>query len=73
MQHIIWYHYNGRIGYRSDGEAQFSGYGNEHVSNYDSDGDKNDVVAVMNNIISVCLQIFQYQIISYGDSSYLLI
>jgi len=38
--------FSDRIGYRSENEAQFSGYGNEQVSSYDSDGDKKDVVAI---------------------------
>ena len=41
-------HINYRIGARDGSGAQFSGYGNDQVSGYSDDGDKNDIVAVKN-------------------------
>jgi len=47
--------FSNRIGYRSEDEAQFSGYGDEQVSNYDSDGDKNDVVAIAATSVALAI------------------
>lgn len=38
--------FSARIGARDGSGAQFSGYGNDQVSGYSDDGDKNDIVAI---------------------------